>query len=112
MRIVITGGAGFIGCNFIKYELSHYDDDIICIDSLTYAGSLDNLKDGVTGRHFISGDADDLAAKLVWALDIPAAEQQKITQAARNFVKENFTKQIMCDKTLTVYRNLVNTNKN
>ena len=75
-------------------------------------GSLDNLKDGVTGRHFISGDADDLAQKLVWALDISTDEQQKIAQAARNFVKENFTKQIMCDKTLTVYRNLVNTNKN
>ena len=45
MRIVVTGGAGFIGCNFIRYELSHYTDDIICIDSLTYAGSLDNLKD-------------------------------------------------------------------
>lgn len=70
-------------------------------------GSLDNLKDGVTGRHFISGDADDLADKLNWALDLPEAERQKISQAAQDFVKENFTKQIMCDKTLTVYRNLI-----
>ena len=70
-------------------------------------GSLDNLKDGITGRHFISGNADDLAEKLSWALDLPEAERQRISQAARDFVKENFTKQIMCDKTLTVYRNLI-----
>lgn len=71
-------------------------------------GSLDNLKDGITGRHFKSGDADDLAAKINWALDLPEKERQKIAQAAENFVKENFTKQIMCAKTLAVYRDLVN----
>jgi len=71
-------------------------------------GSLDNIKNGVTGRHFISGDADDLADKIVWALDLPEAERKKMSQAAENFVKENFTKQIMCDKTLAVYRDLIN----
>lgn len=69
-------------------------------------GSLDNLKNGVTGRHFVSGDADDLSQKLEWALELPAGERKKIAAAARNFVKENFTKQIMCDKTLDVYRAL------
>ena len=58
MRIVITGGAGFIGCNFIRYELSHYIDDIICIDSLTYAGSLDNLKDVKDNPKFTFVKAD------------------------------------------------------
>ena len=58
MRIVITGGAGFIGCNFIRYELSHYVDDIICIDSLTYAGSLDNLKDVKDNPKFTFVKAD------------------------------------------------------
>ncbi len=71
-------------------------------------GSLDNLKDGVTGRHFISGDADDLSQKLDWALSLSPAEQKKFADAAQNFVKENFTKQIMCDKTLAVYRSLIN----
>jgi glycosyltransferase involved in cell wall biosynthesis len=71
-------------------------------------GSLDNLKDGVTGRHFISGDADDLSRKLDWALSLSPAEQKKFADAAQNFVKENFTKQIMCDKTLAVYRSLIN----
>ncbi len=71
-------------------------------------GSLDNLKDGVTGRHFISGDAEDLSQKLSWALDLNEAERKKIAAAAMNFVKENFTKQIMCSKTISVYENLVN----
>ena len=75
-------------------------------------GSLDNLKDGVTGRHFISGDAEDLSQKLDWALSLPEAEHKKISQAAENFVKENFTKQIMCDKTLAVYRSLVDNDNN
>ncbi len=70
-------------------------------------GSLDNLKDGVTGRHFKSGDAGDLSQKLAWALDMPAEKRKKIAAAARNFIKENFTKQIMCDKTIAVYRSLI-----
>lgn len=70
-------------------------------------GSLDNLKDGVTGRHFVSGDADDLAEKLDWALSLSNGEREKLAAAAEKFVKENFTKQIMCDKTLAVYRSLI-----
>lgn len=71
-------------------------------------GSLDNLKDGITGRHFKSGDAEDLAQKIAWALDLSDDERKKMSQAAQNFIKENFTKQIMCGKTLAVYRALVN----
>ncbi|MBQ2882211.1 MAG: glycosyltransferase family 4 protein [Alphaproteobacteria bacterium] len=71
-------------------------------------GSLDNLKDGITGRHFISGDASDLSQKLIWALDLPEAERKKISENAQNYVKENFTKQIMCCKTIEVYKELVN----
>lgn len=52
MRILVTGGAGFIGCNFIRYELNHYDDNVICIDSLTYAGNLNNLKDFAENKNF------------------------------------------------------------
>ena len=71
-------------------------------------GSLDNLKDGITGRHFISGNADDLSQKITWALDLPDEERKKISENAQNFVKENFTKQIMCCKTIEVYKQLVN----
>jgi dTDP-glucose 4,6-dehydratase len=44
--ILVTGGAGFIGSNFIRYELENYDNTIIInLDKLTYAGNLENLKD-------------------------------------------------------------------
>lgn len=46
MRMLITGGAGFIGSNFIRYMLDkHHDLEIINLDALTYAGNPDNLKD-------------------------------------------------------------------
>ena len=45
MKIVVTGGAGFIGSNFIFYLLENYpDDQVICVDKLTYAGNLSTLK--------------------------------------------------------------------
>ena len=71
-------------------------------------GSLDNLKDKITGFHFNSGDADDLSQKISYALDLDEKETQKIATSAQNYVKENFTKQIMCDKTLRLYQDLVN----
>ena len=46
MNIFVTGGAGFIGANFIFYMLrEHPDYRIVCLDKLTYAGNLANLKD-------------------------------------------------------------------
>ena len=46
MKVIVTGGAGFIGSNFIFHMLkAHPEDRIICIDKLTYAGNIDTLKD-------------------------------------------------------------------
>ena len=46
MKLLVTGGAGFIGSNFIHYWLARYpQDQIINLDKLTYAGNLDNLAD-------------------------------------------------------------------
>ena len=44
-NVLITGGAGFIGTNFVKHMLSTYDYNIINLDALTYAGNLENLRD-------------------------------------------------------------------
>ena len=45
MKILITGGAGFIGSNYIYYQLKHHpEDEFICLDKLTYAGNLSSLR--------------------------------------------------------------------
>lgn len=64
MKILVTGGAGFIGSNFIRYWLNNYpDDNVINFDALTYAGNLDNLSDishfYKEKYKFIKGDITD-----------------------------------------------------
>ena len=57
MKILITGGAGFIGCNFVRYMLKKYSGDkIVVLDKLTYAGRLENLQDVKDKITFIKGD--------------------------------------------------------
>jgi dTDP-glucose 4,6-dehydratase len=62
MKLLVTGGAGFIGANFIHYWLkTHPDDFIVNFDKLTYAGNLENLKDVENNAHysFHKGDIVD-----------------------------------------------------
>lgn len=69
MRLLVTGGAGFIGSNFIHYILNKYKDvNIVNFDKLTYAGNLENLTDIASGPRykFVQGDiADESAVRQV-----------------------------------------------
>jgi len=58
IKLLVTGGAGFIGSNFIKYWMQKYPEDkILNLDLLTYAGNLDNLSDIKNSNYqFVKGD--------------------------------------------------------
>lgn len=60
-NILVTGGAGFIGSNFVHYMLDNTEYHIINLDLLTYAGNLDNLSDLMESEryHFVKGDIAD-----------------------------------------------------
>jgi dTDP-glucose 4,6-dehydratase len=65
LKILVTGGAGFIGSNFIRYFLSaHPESAVVNFDKLTYAGNLDNLSDlqSHSGYKFVLGDVCDAGA--------------------------------------------------
>lgn len=62
MKILVTGGAGFIGCNFVYYMLEKYPDyKIVCLDALTYAGNLKSLDKAMENSNFkfIKGSISD-----------------------------------------------------
>ena len=78
MQYLVTGGAGFIGSNFVRYTLTHSDRNgelphVTVLDSLTYAGDRRNL-DGLPGQHltFVHGDITDapLVDELVAEADV------------------------------------------
>jgi len=83
-KILVTGGAGFIGSNFVLDWLSLEKDDVINLDKLTYAGNLENLAslNGNPLHHFVRGDIGD--AELLKSL---FAEHQP--RAVVNFAAES-----------------------
>ncbi|ABO35612.1 dTDP-glucose 4,6-dehydratase [Methanococcus maripaludis C5] len=94
MKILVTGGAGFIGCNFVRYMVQNYDYEIMVLDKLTYAGNLENLSD-ISGKiEFIQGDicSEEDVSKAMKDVDsiIHFAAESHVDNSIKN--PENFVK--------------------
>lgn len=103
MKLLVTGGAGFIGSNFIRYVLAHHpEDSVVDFDLLTYAGNLENLKDVERNPRysFIKGDIADavVAAKAIVGVD-----------AIINFAAETHVDRSIADSAAFIHTNIVGT---
>jgi dTDP-glucose 4,6-dehydratase len=105
VRILVTGGAGFIGSNFIHYMLEkHPDYRIICLDKLTYAGNLRNLESALNREnfHFIKGDICD--RELVYRV----FEEEK-PDVVVNFAAESHVDRSIEDPEIFLKTNIIGT---
>src|SRR5438105_9694327 len=99
MRVLVTGGAGFISSNFIRHLLRATPHEVVSLDALTYAGNLENLADVMSHPRlsFVHGDVRnaELVREIVAEVDVivnAAAEshvEKSIREGARDFVTTN-----------------------
>ena len=91
MRIVVTGGAGFIGSAFINYLLDNFECDVLCVDKLTYAGKKENIKHNVS---FLQKDICDVTEDELGNFDyiVHFAAESHVDNSIKNglpFVRTN-----------------------
>lgn len=106
MNLLVTGGAGFIGSNFVRYILEKYPEyHVVNLDKLTYAGNLENLKDIEENPRytFVKGDICDKA--IVQSV----LKQNKVDEIV-NFAAESHVDRSILGATEFVQTNIVGTN--
>ena len=91
MRVIVTGGAGFIGSSFINYLLDNYELDVVCVDKMTYCANKDNIKHKV---EFIEKDICDITEGDLGSYDyiVNFAAESHVDNSISNgrpFVKSN-----------------------
>ena len=105
MTIIVTGGAGFIGANFVYLQLKeHPEDRIICLDKLTYAGNLETLKEAMTydNFRFVKGDICD--RELVYSLF-----EEEHPDVIVNFAAESHVDRSIEDPSIFLQTNILGT---
>jgi len=92
MKILVTGGAGFIGGNFIHDTIENYPEDvIICVDNLTYAGNIETLAPVADNRNFYFEKADIADAVAVRAIFDKHHPDYVVNFAAESHVDRSIT---------------------
>ena len=91
MRVVVTGGAGFIGSAFINHLLDNFECDVLCVDKLTYAGRKENIKHNVT---FLQKDICDVVSEELGEFDymVHFAAESHVDNSIKNglpFIRTN-----------------------
>jgi dTDP-glucose 4,6-dehydratase len=105
MNIVVTGGAGFIGSNFVYYQLqNHPEDRIICYDALTYAGNMKTLEPAMKNPNFefVRGDIADRA-------QVDGLFQKCHPDVVVNFAAESHVDRSILDPGLFLRTNIIGT---
>ena len=62
MRLLVCGGAGFIGSTFVRLRVCDFGDEVTVLDKLTYAGRIENLRDVSADIRFVQGAIEDAPA--------------------------------------------------
>ncbi len=105
MTILVTGGAGFIGSNFIYYELKKAPEDrVVCLDKLTYAGNLESLAGAMKNPRFrfVRGDITDRAA-------VEALFEEEHPEIVVNFAAESHVDRSVEDPGVFLRTNVMGT---
>ncbi|TYP70300.1 dTDP-glucose 4,6-dehydratase [Paenibacillus methanolicus] len=105
MRVLVTGGAGFIGSQFVRYMLEKYPDYVIVnYDALTYAGNLDNVEPVASNPNhiFVRGDIVDAEA-------VGRAMEAHAIEAVVNFAAESHVDRSIADPGAFVRANVLGT---
>ena len=105
MNIIVTGGAGFIGSNFVYYELAHYPEDrVVCVDKLTYAGNMENLVQAMENPNFrfVRADITDRGA-------VEALFAEEKPDIVVNFAAESHVDRSVEDPGLFIRTNVMGT---